>query len=110
MHSKNKSRVQLTAESMQHRCDRDTFWFKGHHDKAKQMLIRRVPAIFYCLLSVCGSCREGDQLINWVTGLRRDNRMQIESGSPRRHPRSVCSPISTQGDGSLPFFSIKAPV
>ena len=58
------------------------FWFKGHHNKAKQMLCHRVPAPFYCHLrtSACSLWRGGDQLINWVTGLLRGNRMQIESG------------------------------
>lgn len=58
------------------------FWFKGQHNKVKQMLCHPVPATFYCHLraSMCSFWRGGDQLINWVTGLLRGNRMQIESG------------------------------
>lgn len=66
---------------------------------------------FYCRLraSVCSLWRGGDQLINWVTGPLRGNRMQIESGHRGDSRKVSVLSRALRGGGSLPVSLHKGP-
>lgn len=92
---------------MLHRCDQDA----GKHAWKKNMrdafVVQKGNAVklnkcyitafvrYFTVSSVCAPrAEEGDQLINWVTGLLRGNRMQIESGHDGDSRRACVLPLA----------------
>lgn len=66
-------------------------WFR-----LKQTLCHNVPATFYTPWNECSSCREGDRLINWFTGLLRSNCMHIDSSHHGDTLRVCAAPLVLQ--------------